>query len=101
MIYIYGLICPLENNIKYVGKSKKPKTRYNQHLKKLDKQLTPKRKWLEKLSSNNIMPKLVIFATVDGDEEAREREQFFCDIHEKTILNIHSPAKGMKSKKWK
>lgn len=96
--YIYYLICPIEKTVKYVGKSKYPKTRYNQHLKKLDIQLTPKRKWLELLISQNKKPILKIVEEVEIG--ARDLEQKHVEINKKTILNIHNPAKGIKSNKW-
>ena len=40
--YIYALVDPITKDVKYVGKSKKPKSRYTQHIKKLDKTGTPK-----------------------------------------------------------
>jgi predicted GIY-YIG superfamily endonuclease len=96
--YVYYLICPIDKKVKYVGKTKKPKTRYNQHIKKLDKQLTPKRRWLEFLFSKNLVPKLVIVEEIEGD--ARILEQKHVDLNKETILNIHNPEKGMKSNKW-
>ena len=31
-VYIYGLKCPEKDVIRYIGKSKKPKSRYSSHL---------------------------------------------------------------------
>ncbi len=31
--YIYGLLCPVENKISYVGKSNDPAFRYKQHIR--------------------------------------------------------------------
>ncbi len=98
--YIYALICPIENNVKYVGKTKNPKTRYNQHVKKLDKSFTPKRKWLEMLFEKGLLPKIKIIEETN-EIQGRDREQYFCDFYKDTILNIHNPEKGMKSNKWK
>lgn len=97
--YVYGLVCPIDETVKYVGKSKNPKKRYQQHLKKLDKQMTPKRKWLENLASKNLSPRLLILSEIDGD--AREEEQKYLDAFSDTTLNIHNPKKGAKSKDWK
>ena len=97
--YIYALICPVSNEIKYIGKSKNPKTRYNQHIRKLDKQLTPKRRWLEGLFEKGLKPDIKILKECkEGD--GRELEQYYCDMNRNTILNIHNPGKGMKSNKW-
>ena len=32
IFYLYALVCPIENEIKYIGMSKSPKTRFKQHL---------------------------------------------------------------------
>lgn len=94
--YIYYLICPIENKVRYVGKTKNPKSRYKQHISKLDKLITPKRKWLESLFEKKLLPimKIVEETTV---ERGREREQYHVELHKDTILNIHNPGKGMKS----
>lgn len=96
--YIYFLICPIEKTVKYVGKSKDPKKRYNQHIKKLDKQKTPKRLWMESLFNQNKLPILEI---VCQTENGRDLEQYYFDLHKKTALNIHNPEKGKKSEKWR
>ena len=98
--FIYYLICPLTNEVKYVGKSKDPKKRYKQHINKLDKQETPKKKWLEILFEKKLLPIMKIVEEVENGK-GREREQFYCELNNKTILNIHNPEKGAKSNKWK
>lgn len=97
--YIYYLICPIENIVKYVGKTKNPKNRYKQHIKKLDKQKTPKRQWLEFIFEKGLLPKLKVVEEFEGD--ARHLEQNHVFLNKKTILNIHNPEKGMASNKWK
>lgn len=94
--FIYYLIDPITNVVKYVGKSKKPKTRYSQHIKKLDKSMTPKKRWLLGLFEEGLKPRLQIVKECDGD--GREDEQEHCNLHQNTILNIHNPAKGVKSR---
>jgi len=96
--FIYYLICPIDKKVKYVGKTKNPKTRYNQHIKKLDKQMTPKRQWLEMLFSKKLLPKIEIVEQFNGD--ARHLEQKHVDLNKETILNIHNPKKGKKSFSW-
>jgi predicted GIY-YIG superfamily endonuclease len=100
-IYIYGLFCPVEKTIKYVGKSKNLKKRYQQHIRKLDKQFTPKRKWLESLFEKKLLPILKILDESENEIDARKLEQFYCNENKNTILNIHNPEKGAKSNVWK
>jgi len=97
---IYYLICPIDNKVRYVGKTKNPKARYKTHIKTLDKTNTPKKAWLENLFSKNLMPKLQIVQTVDNPETARELEQWHVDLHKETTLNIHNPSKGRGSNEW-
>ena len=97
--FIYYLRCPNTNQVKYVGKSKNPKNRFKQHISKLDKQMTPKRIWLESLFNENKLPILEIIETCQNN--GREREQYYVDLNKATILNIHNPEKGKKSNKWR
>ena len=95
--YIYTLIDPVTDEVRYVGKSKNPKTRYNQHIKKLDKSMTPKKQWLLGLFDKGLKPKLQIVETVTNGT-GREREQHYVTLYEATTLNIHNPQKEMKSR---
>lgn len=95
--YIYYLICPIDGKVKYVGKTKHPETRYKQHVKKLDKLMTPKRIWLEGLFAENLMPIMKVVEEVPDGKNAREREQYHVTKNQDTILNIHNPAKGAKA----
>lgn len=97
--YIYVLTCPVDGCVRYVGKSGNPKSRYRQHITKLDAQPTPKRKWIEMLKTQGLQPKMEIIAESHGDE-ARQIEQDTLDTHISTALNIHNPLKGKKSRKW-
>ena len=93
--YIYYLIDPRDNVVRYVGKSANPERRYKQHLSKLDKLMTPKRRWIEELFALKLVPKCKVVERCEGN--GREREQFHVSLNEATIFNIHNPAKGAKS----
>ena len=95
--YIYYLIDPRNNEVKYIGKTKTPKRRYRQHLKKLDRNATPKNLWLLELFKLKLAPKMIIAQEISGD--GREAEQRHLDLHKTTALNIHNPRKGEKSRK--
>jgi hypothetical protein len=78
----------------YVGCTKNPENRYKQHISKLDKWMTPKRKWLELLFEKGLKPEMkVVEECIDN---GREIEQFHVYLHQNTITNIHNPEKGMK-----
>lgn len=97
MDYIYKLTDPRDGKARYVGKTSNYKRRYKQHLNHLDKLQTPKRKWIEELYSLGLKPQMVVIEQVKGD--GREREQYWFDFYKATALNIHNPAKGLKSVK--
>lgn len=94
--HVYYLIDPRTNEVKYVGKTKNPKSRYKQHITKLDKTMTPKKRWLLELRSKGLQPKMIIAQTVNGD--GRQEEQYHLNKHKGTALNIHNPEKGAPSR---
>lgn len=62
MTYIYALIDPTTNEIRYIGKSDAPERRFKEHV---DRQACPdsyKANWIKKLRSKNLMPGLKILA---------------------------------------
>lgn len=95
--YVYYLIDPISKDVKYVGASSNPRSRYKQHITKLDKGKTEKRAWIEGLISKGLRPEIEIVETADNSVDAREMEQNHVTMNQDTILNIHNPAKGMKS----
>jgi group I intron endonuclease len=59
IVYIYALIDPTTNEVRYVGKSVNPKRRYYEHKKLTDKN-SHKSNWIKKLKSVGITPDLKI-----------------------------------------
>ena len=80
--YVYYLIDPRTKEVKYVGKTKNPPSRFKQHIKKLDKTMTPKKKWLLELRAKGLQPKMIIAQEVNGD--GRAEEQYHLDRHKDT-----------------
>jgi len=62
-VFIYGLQCPITEQIRYIGKSNKPKKRYTNHLN--DKNDYHRNRWINKLKSLGLKPMLVIIDEVD------------------------------------
>lgn len=60
--YIYGLVDPRNNRIRYIGKSINPWKRFSNHScpSSLNKSLCNKNKWIKKLISLKLKPKLII-----------------------------------------
>ena len=68
--YIYGLLCPLENRIRYVGKSNFPKKRYSQHKFNCHARTydnTHLKRWWLKLEALGLQPELCILEEVKAD----------------------------------
>jgi hypothetical protein len=63
--YIYILIDPRDESVRYVGKSNNPKKRYPQHINEAKLKNNKKANWLKSLSSKSLLPELVIIDEVD------------------------------------
>lgn len=71
--YIYGLVCPLTDEVKYVGATKNTYKRFCSHISKT-KGTPEKRNWIQKLANAGLRPTLEILDVVDsGDWEFWER----------------------------
>lgn len=71
-VYIYGLIDPITNQIRYVGKSLNPKSRLRRHIADRNLYDSYKDRWIRKLKENNIRPELIII-----DEVLEKEWQFW------------------------
>lgn len=72
MIYIYGLIDPRTNDIRYVGQSVDYRNRLRQHI--ADGGNTPKAKWIAELASAKLEPQLVLLDRAEDKPEANYKE---------------------------
>jgi hypothetical protein len=95
--YIYGLECPLNKIIRYIGKSVNPKTRLKQHVNKLRKgEGAYKVSWIKNLKKQNLKPELKIigcFSLNKIDEKENFYIHFYKDLleelgHEKGLTNL-------------
>ena len=73
MTYLYVLIDPRTVEIRYVGKTINPKTRYKGHL--YDQSKTHRGAWLRVLRRLELKPVMSILETTDDIKEAAMREQ--------------------------
>lgn len=62
--FIYGLKCPITEQIRYIGKSDKPKERYHNHM--CDKNDYHRNRWIKSLKLKGLKPELVIIDEVDN-----------------------------------
>lgn len=73
--YIYTLSCPKTGDIRYVGKSNNPKSRFRKHLKMIDNNKL-KNNWISILISDNEKPILNVIDEVNLSDW-KEKEKFY------------------------
>lgn len=66
--YIYILIDPETNQVRYIGKTKSLKRRYNQHISECSKLKSHKNNWLLSLKNRNLRPEMVVIDETDKDD---------------------------------
>ena len=64
-VYIYGLVDKSKNELKYIGKSINPQSRYRKHLQDSHKKNSYKDNWIYSSLENNNKPELLIIDEVD------------------------------------
>lgn len=78
--YIYELIDPRNNEVKYVGKTINPKKRLTKHIERSkrknlrSKRLTHKEAWIIGILNVGMTPKIKVVFEVESNEEANVRE---------------------------
>src|SRR5215218_5074386 len=73
--YIYGLRCPIEDKIRYVGKADDPEKRYGTPAPRSRRDLgagphampSPKQAWIKKLRDKGLRPDMVILEEVSTE----------------------------------
>ena len=91
-IYIYALKCPEKDVIRYIGKSKKPKSRYSAHLshtkaKRYDN--IHLYRWIAKLLKNDLKPELVILDTCSSENWKEKEKEWIAKIGLENLLNMN------------
>ena len=71
MVVIYGLACPIKNQVRYVGKSVDVENRYINHM--CCKKNTHVYRWINKLKSSGLAPYLIVLEYNPDDWKDRER----------------------------
>lgn len=90
--FIYGLYCPIENKVKYIGKSNDPISRFRKH-KQMSDNNHSKNEWLRNLNNNGLEPILKILEEV-LIENWKQKEKQYISINRESILNICGGANG-------
>lgn len=72
MIYIYALIDPFTKEIRYIGKSIRPKQRLNNHCN--EKSKTWRTNWIQSVLKKGKRPELLILETLNDNEDWQKSE---------------------------
>lgn len=74
--YIYALLDPITNEIRYIGKSNNPKKRINNHIYESKKLTTHKANWIKSLIKKNLKPKIKIIEKVLYNEWEKKEKYY-------------------------
>ena len=86
--HVYGLKCPMDNTIKYVGMTKNLIWRYASHCCRNPSTSKEKMDWVLMLRRHGLKPELVIFKEVGSDKNtALIIERKFIEKYKDTIYN--------------
>jgi hypothetical protein len=93
--YIYILICPIDQEIKYVGKANNPQRRLRDHMKDFRSRLGEFKKtaWLLKLYQQGLKPDMEIVDEVEIDKW-KEMESFWIAYFKSIGCNLLNSGKG-------
>lgn len=96
LTFIYALIDPRTNCVRYVGKAKDPLKRLGFHL--CDSQLKPnthRNHWLRSLKTIGLMPRQIILEAVSFDADWREAERYWIAHYGDELTNGTSGGDGL------
>lgn len=66
-VYIYALIDPRDNQVRYIGKANNPEDRYKNHFNSARDKNTHKRNWINNVRKDGLRPELLILDEVPID----------------------------------
>ncbi len=94
-VFIYGLVDPRDEEVRYVGKACDLVERLDVHLKDARRQNTPKNAWILKLRKLNAYPSIIVLEEV-AKECWAEREKWWITYYRQNgrILNICDGGEG-------
>lgn len=91
--FIYILIDPRDNQVRYVGKTKNITRRFNQHISEASKVRTYKNNWLLQLKLNKLRPEMVIIDECE-DNSWILLEQWYIEIFKSWGYKLTNLTKG-------
>ena len=73
--FIYGLVDPESQQVRYIGKSIRPEQRLQNHMNEVSN--CHRSHWLQSLKKRGLVPDLVIFESVHGEWPWQESERYW------------------------
>ena len=92
--YVYSLIDPRTDRIRYVGQTNNPLRRYNEHVKSTE--FTSKGKWVQELRDLGLKPRIVLLDEVDSQKDVNIQEYRWMYIGRQRNWDLTNEA-GMKT----
>lgn len=89
--FIYALVDPETQEIRYIGKANNPRKRFNKHLRQTDD--TYKQRWIHGLQSRNLKPLMQIIEEIPVDLW-QERERYWIDFYRAQGCHLTNTAPG-------
>lgn len=74
-IYIYGLFCPLTDDLRYIGKSVDPEGRLRRHLDAARKPKNYNQRWIASLIRQGLKPVMSVLLEIEEGEDWAEVER--------------------------
>lgn len=92
-VYIYGLIDPSKNELRYIGKSINPESRFRKHLQDSKKKISYKDKWIFSLIEKEIKPELIIIDIIKN-ENWENWEKFYISYFKSIGCRLTNISEG-------
>lgn len=99
--YIYGLIDPRDGEIRYIGKTKNPKTRLSGHITESKKNNSDnyRLKWLRKLSKLGLSPGIIFLKICQVDDFEKYETEYIKKYSNNRLTNSDDTGQGNKNRK--
>jgi group I intron endonuclease len=93
--FIYGLIDPITNQLRYVGKSINPKNRLRKHISERNLHDSYKDRWVRKLYNLDLRPELIIIDVINNEtDDWRFWEVFYISYFKSIGCNLTNGTLG-------
>lgn len=92
-VYIYGLVDPRNNQVRYIGKANNPKNRYKNHYNSARDKNTHKRNWISNIRKDGLRPELIIIDEVKK-VEWQYWESFYISLFKTWGFNLVNYTSG-------